>query len=754
LRPHLGINATFGKTGALPGSLALVSQSGALCTAILDSMQGTQVGFSAVVSVGDMADIELGDLLDFLALDQQTHSILLYVEGIRNARAFLSGLRAATRLKPVVVVKAGRHAQSSRAALSHTGSMVGGDDAFDAALRRAGAVRATTIEQLFAAAQVLAGQRKAAGGRLAIVTNAGGPGVLATDRAVDLGIELAELTAKTMAALRERLPEQWSHGNPVDILGDAQADRYAQTLSACLADSNVDGVLVMLTPQAMTDPLEVARAVVDAARGTKKPVLACWMGGASIESARRLFTDEGIASLGTPETAVEAFYYLSSYRKNQELLLQVPEPLSYRSEPDLQSARMIIEGALAEERRVLTTSEAKAMLAAFGIPTTQVVNVTTPSDALVAATSLGYPVAMKIDSPDIPHKSDVNGVRLDVRTAADVRRVFVELTTTAARLRPDARIRGVTIEPMHRARHGRELIVGAVRDSVFGPVIGFGAGGTAVEVMRDRAVALPPLNTYIVKDLIARTRASKLLGAFRNMPPARYEAIEQIVLKVSDLVSELPEVVEIELNPLSADERGAVALDARVVVEPLTSRGRYSHMAIHPYPSHLSQHVQLGDGTDVTIRPIRPEDAHIEQDFVRSLSPQARYFRFMQSLSELTKEMLIRFTQIDYDREMALVAVTDEEGTERQIGVGRYVTNPDGLSSEFAVVVADDWQRRGIGKRLILALMESAKTQGLRTFEGEVLTSNAPMLGLMKSLGFELRPVVGDPSVHLAVREL
>jgi acetyltransferase len=755
LRPIAKLNATFSKNAARAGSLALISQSGALCTAILDWAETRAVGFSGVVSLGEGADIDFGDVLDYFALDEHTRSILLYVEGIHDARGFMSALRVAARLKPVVVVKAGRHAEGSRAALSHTGALVGADDVFDAALMRAGAVRALSVEQLFAAAQLLAAEHRVRGNRLAIVSNAGGPAVLAVDRAADLDIALAPLAPATIAALDRVLPAHWSHGNPVDILGDADAARFGVALEMCLDDANVDGVLVVLTPQAMIDPLAAARAVI--AQRTKKPslMLTSWMGGTQVLPARALLAEHGIPTFPTPERAVEAFAYLANYQRNQELLRQVPGPLAPHSEADVAAARLIIESALAQGRRVVTGVDAYAVLSAFRIPHADVVPAASASDALTAAETIGYPVALKILSPDIVHKSDVDGVRLSVGSAAAVRSVYQELMESVQRQRPDARLHGVTVERMYNRRDGRELHVGVARDDVFGPVVSFGLGGTAVEVLRDRAVALPPLNSVIARHLIRRTRAATLLGAFRHLAPARQAAVEDVLLAVSEMVCELPQIRELDINPLMADPDGVMVLDARIVIEPIgTQLPRYGHMAIHPYPSHLVAHMQLNDGVDILLRPIRPEDAEIEVAFVHNLSPESRYMRFMQTLQELTPEMLVRFTQIDYDRELALVAITEPGGREVEIAVARYSMNPDGESCEFALVVADAWQRKGIGTRLVTLLMEAARARGFRVMEGQVLAENSAMLALVKRLGFGVKRIDNYPGVYSVSRAL
>ena len=739
MRPALGLNATFARGTPLPGSLGLISQSGAICTALLDWARPNKVGFSSVVSLGGSTDVDFGEIIDYLVEDAKTEHILLYIEGVRSARRFVSALRAAARVKPVILMKVGRHPAGSRAAVSHTGAIVGLDDVFEAVVKRAGVVRVTTIGQLVAAAQALAAHVRPQGERLAVVTNGGGPGVMAADRAADLGIPLAQLSAATVEALKQSLPENWSHGNPIDLIGDADAARYRTAVAACLADEQVDGVLAMLAPQAMSAPAEAARAVIEAAKGSSKPVLACWMGEEQTAEARRLLAEARIPVFRTPDPAVEMFGHLSSFYRNQRALLQTPGPLGAQGAPDLESARLIVDAALAERRSVLSEMESKALLAAFRIPIARTVVARSAHEAMLIAGELGAPVAMKIDSPDITHKSDVNGVRLNVAGAQAVQDTWQQIVDEVKRRRPEARVNGITVEPMVRRANGRELMVGVIRDPVFGPAIVFGTGGTAVEVHRDRAVALPPLNQFLVADMIRGTRVAQLLGEFRRMPPVRMDALEQVLLRVSELVCELPALQEMDINPLIADESGAIAVDARVVLRPAPpQRDRYGHMAIHPYPAHLVSAWQPASGPAVTVRPVRPEDAEMEQAFVRGLSPESRYFRFMDTLRELTPSMLVRFTQIDYDREMAFVATMPREGREAEIGVARYVANPDGESCEFAIVIADDWHRRGLGRRLMGQLIDVARARGLRTMIGHVLAENRGMLQLCQGLGFAI----------------
>jgi acetyltransferase len=757
IRPDIGLNITFGNNMAKPGSLALVSQSGAICTAILDWAESNEIGFSAVVSTGIGADLDFGDYLDYLAADPHTQAILLYIEGIADARRFMSSVRIAARAKPVIALKVGRHAAGAEASMSHTGALVGSDRTFSAALSRSGVLRVETVSQLFAAAKALSTPRyRSASERLVIITNGGGPGVMAADRATDMAIELSTLSKQTMSALDKVLPSVWSRGNPVDVIGDAPPERYEETLDICLADPGVDGAIVILTPQAMTRPTEVAEAVVAAAKKSKKPVITSWMGGGQVAAARDIFNNAHVPGFGTLENAVDAFSYLARYNRNQRLLLQTPAPLtSGQKEPDREGARLIIESVLRESRKILTEPESMAVLNAFGIRTAPNAVARSANEALVIAESIGFPIAMKVLSTDISHKSDAGGVRLNIDSAQEVRGAYKQLVESVSKKVPDATISGVTIARMHRSPNGRELMIGIIRDPVFGPVISFGSGGTAVEVMGDSAISLPPLNHRLSRDLIQRTKAAKLLGDFRQMPAVDMDALVDTLLAVSSMACELPWIKEMDINPLIVDEDGAVAVDARIVVGyPKPSTDRYSHLAIHPYPTHLVRKLQLNDGTDIVVRPIRPEDAEMEDRFVRELSDESRYFRFMNQLQELSREMLVRFTQIDYDHEMALIAVVKVDGKDQQIGVARYTTNLDKTSCEFALTVSDDWQHRGIGHILMKDLMDVARDRDLTEMEGQVLSENRKMLDLVRTLGFKVSYHPEDPSIKQIVARL
>ncbi|UCV13489.1 bifunctional acetate--CoA ligase family protein/GNAT family N-acetyltransferase [Quatrionicoccus australiensis] len=761
IRPELGLNATFTKITANPGNLALVSQSGAMCSAVLDWAKANQVGFSSVISLGMTADVDFGEILDYLIYDSRTHYILMYVEGIRNARRFMSALRSAARIKPIILLKAGRHEAGAMATATHSGMAAVSDTVFDAAVRRAGVVRVQNVGQLFYAAKALASKFRPLGNRLAIITNGGGPGAMAADRAGDMGIPLAELSTETMAVLNKALPTTWSHSNPIDIAGDATPERYRDAVLAVTQDPNVDSTLIMLSPQAMTDPMGVAKAIIEISDKLNRTIICCWMGEEQVAEARKLLEDNGIPAFRMPETAIELFHHISKYYRNQKLLLQTPEPTRQHGRPEAEGAKMLIEALLAERRKVLSEMESKAILRAFKVPVAQTMVARTATEALLLAEQIGFPIAMKVDSPDLPHKSDAGGVRLNIVNAPAVRNAYHDIIDTVSKRHPNAKINGVSIEPFLSRPNGRELMIGVFRDPIFGPVITFGAGGFDVEIFSDRSVALPPLNKFLAADLIDSTRASKILGQFHNMPPVDRDALKEVLLCISEMVCELPWIMELDLNPLIVDENGAIAADARIVIDHAAgaSGDRYAHMSIYPYPVHLVQEWQMNDGKVVTIRPIRPEDAELEQEFVKRMSDESRYYRFMDTLRELTQTMLVRFTQIDYDREMALVATLppeDEvaEGKEYQIGVARYVVNPDGESVEFALAVGDDWQKCGVGRKLMMALIDCARAKGYRAVVGDVLSTNSKMFRLMTSLGFTIHPHPDDTAVKRVVKPL
>src|SRR3954469_16955614 len=739
MRTDTGLNATFARTPARPGRLALVSQSGAICGAILDWAYGADIRFSSVVSLGGAIDVDFGEVLDFLVADDKTDAVLMYIEGIRDARRALSALRAATRVKPVVVLKVGRSARGSRAASSHTGALVGSDAVFDAALRRSGAVRVKTYTQLFAAARVLGSSRLPKGERLAIVTNGGGPGVVAADSAAENGVPLAELSADTIARLDAKLPPQWSHGNPIDLIGDAGPERFAEATAAALADPGVDAVLAMYSPVAVTEPADAARAVGEAAKASGKPVLAAWLGDINPSETRAYLESQGIPNFYTPENAVEAFSFLNLHCRNQAQLLQVPAALERTVEarpPDFPRVEAIRRRALAEGRSLLTQAEAQDLVSAFGLPVPRSVLAPTRDAAVAAAREIGFPAVLKIHSPDIAHKSDVGGVRLNLQNADMVASAFDDIVRHTARLRPEASIEGVLVQPMLRFAHAREVLIGIATDAVFGPVISFGAGGVAVEAVRDAALALPPLNAMLARDLMERTRVYRLLAGYRDVPAADFDALVAILEGVSRMACTLPWVKEMDLNPVLAHANGAVVADTRVVIDPALreSPPRYGHMAIHPYPAELEGEIVLRDGSRLRMRPMRPDDAARERRFFEALSDRSRYQRFMQYLKQLSPQLLARFTQLDYDRELALVAL-DDKG--EFVAVGRYAPNPDGLTAEFALTVADAWQGKGIGHALLRRLGEEARRAGYQELYGTILSANQGMLELAAHFGFD-----------------
>jgi acetyltransferase len=746
VRPHAKTHAMLGHGVARAGRLALLSQSGAVCNAIMDWAAGRDIGFSLAASIGNGADVTFGDALEYLALDYETSAIIVYTEGVVRARRFMSGLRAAARIKPVIVLKAGREQASVIAAATHSASLAGSDAVFESALRRAGAVRATTLEQLFFAAELLSERRRSTGNRLAIVTNAGGIGVMAADRAAQCGLALPQLSERTVSTLKQLLPAHWDGGNPINVFGDASTERYAQALSAILRDEHVDGAVALVAPLALTKPVEVAHALASAANETRKPVLASFLGGTQQREARTFLHSTPVPELPGPEAAVEAFGYLASFEHSQRMLLEVPSSLADRAPPDLERARHLIHGALSAGRDTLSLTEAKELLRAFNIAVTASVLADSADAACEAAVQLGLPVALKIASPDISHKSDVDGVRLELYTVTGVREAYAQLLEQASLRRPDAKLQGVTVEPMHGKRFGRELLMGIASDPAFGPVITFGAGGTLVELIADRSVALPPLSAAMAEDMIARTRVKSLLGEFRGTPAVSIHCLSDVLLALSELACELPEVRELDINPLVVDAHGVIAVDVRVQLRPAFEatlpgygEGRYNHCAIEPYPNSLVRRVELRDGQRLVLRPVRPEDATLEQEFVRKLSTESRYFRFHHGLAELSTSMLVRFTQIDYDNEMAFVALhADAAGRDEEVATSRYVQEADGETCEFALVVQDTWQGHGLGRLMMEAIIDHARERGLLRMRGDVLFENHKMLRLMQRMGFSV----------------
>jgi acetyltransferase len=748
LVPHLGLNASFAHANARPGPIAFVSQSGALVTAMLDWANSRQIGFSHFVSLGEHADVDFGDMLDFLGSDPRTRAILLYIESIESPRKFMSAARAAARNKPVIVVKAGRSAQGQKAAASHTGALAGSDEVFDAAISRAGMLRVFTLQHLFLAAELLARFRDNRSEQLIVLTNGGGAGVMAADAAAHAGVELATLSPDVVATLDRVLPANWSRANPVDIIGDAPAQRYVDALTA-LRQARDAAILFVQAPTAIVPSTEIAEALAPLASEKPPRVLGCWLGHSAVNRAREIFRDAGIPDYDTPEEAVRAFSFLRQYHRHQIELMETPPALPDAQAMDLPGVREIVDFVLRDGRELLTEPEAKELLKRAGIPVTLTRVVPAEAQAAVyAAETLGYPVVLKILSHDISHKSDVGGVRLNLHSAAEVQQAAEAMLQRVAELRPGARVEGFTVQPMIRRRHAHELIVGASIDPLFGPVILFGQGGTAVEVIADRALALPPLNATLARSLIGRTRIAKLLKGYRDVPPAREEAIVSTLVAISQLLADVPEIAELDINPLIVDHEGAIALDARVRLSAACPAGA-DRFAIRPYPQSLIEHHTLPDGTALTLRPIRPEDEAQHRAFLEKMDPEDIRMRLFYSRRSIEHSELARLTQIDYDREMAFIATRPlPEGGEETLGAVRAICDPDNDAAEFGVMVRSDLKGRGMGWLLMDRLVRYLREHGTRRIVGTVLRENHGMLGLAKRLGFTIEAHPQDPDLR------
>ncbi len=730
------LNASFAHHMPLPGKLAFVSQSGAICTAILDVSIRERIGFRYFVSVGSMLDVDFGDLVHYMGQDPEVSSIVLYVESLSNFRRFMSAARAVSRVKPIVVLKAGRSPAGARAAASHTGALAGSDEVYDAAFKRAGVLRVRTIEELFDCAELLAKQPRPKGDRLAIITNSGGPGVMATDALAVFGKEPASLSAETLARLNAFLPPFWSRGNPIDILGDASAERYVRTVEVCMDAPEIDALLIMMCPQALSDPTRVAETLVPLLGKRRVSLFTVWLGASDVEQGREVFNRAGIPTYETPERAVQAFMSMVAYGANLELLQQVPPKLPRDLAFDHETARRLIEKARSSGHGTLTEVESKSLLAAYGIPVNPTSVAASADEAVEAARRLGYPVVMKIHSRAITHKTEARGVVLDLRDDEAVRRSFGEIMTRAAAYDPEADLLGVTLQPMVE-RPDFELILGAKKDSDFGPVLLFGMGGVLAEVLQDRALALPPLNRLLARRMMEETRVFQLLKGFRNRPPANLLLFEEILIRLAQLVIDFPEIVELDINPLIPLQDGACAVDARVLLDCSPDVPR-DHLVISPYPSQYEWWLVTRGGVEVFVRPIKPEDAPLLTRLFETLSPTTIFYRFFSPLKTLPPDMLARFTQIDYDRDVCLVALQREGDLEQMLGVARLMSDPDGMIAEFAVLVGDAWQGKGIGAALLEKCMDIARERGIRTIWGKVLMENTTMIALGRKLGFAM----------------
>ena len=756
MAPLTGMNATFATAIARPGSVGFISQSGALCTAVLDWSLKEMVGFSAFVSVGSMVDVGWGDLIYHLGNDPKTKSIVIYMESIGNARAFLSAAREVALNKPIIVIKPGRTAAAAKAAASHTGALTGSDEVLEAAFRRSGVLRVNHIADLFYMAEVLSKQPSPKGPRLTIVTNAGGPGVLATDALIMGGGELSELTPETMAAYNAVLPATWSHNNPVDIIGDASPERYAKALEIASKDPNSDGMLVILTPQAMTDPTRTAEQLKPLAKQEGKPVLASWMGGVDVAAGEAILNQANIPTFPYPDTAARAFNYMWQYAYNLRSLYETPAlpEDSATWTPDRKLVDALVQKARGEGRTVLTEFESKQILSAYGVPVAQTIVADQAAAAVQAANQIGYPVVLKLYSKTITHKTDVGGVQLNLGSAQAVERAFHAIRSAVAEQVGAAHFQGVTVQPMIKLKDSYELIIGSSLDSQFGPVLLFGTGGQLVEVFKDRALALPPLNSTLARRMMEQTKILKALQGVRGRRPVDLAALELLLVRFSALVAEQRWIKEIDINPLLASPDGLIALDARVVVHgPEVTLEQIPRMAIRAYPTRYVAPWTMKDGTAVTVRPIRPEDEPAMVRFHETLSERSvylRYFHLMNLEQRVQHERLTRICFIDYDREMALVAErrNAETGEPEILGVGRMMKIHGGTEAEVAVLISDRWQGRGLGKELLARLLIVGADEKLSQLTADILPDNRAVMRVCEKLGFMLKHSLDDEVVR------
>jgi len=749
LSPHARLNASFAHIDAAPGDLAFVSQSGALCTAVLDWARQAGIGFSCFLSLGDSREIDLADTLDLLGSDAGTRAILLYIESVGNARKFLSAARAAARNKPLVAIKSGRVSDGKRAAASHTGALAGSDDACDYALRRAGILRVDEIAELFDAAETLERVGPLRGERLAILTNGGGPGVMAVDTLVRGGGRLAQLAPQTLARLDAILPPTWSRGNPIDLIGDALPERYRQALAALAGDPGIDALLVLACPVAIAPAEEYARVLVETAAGLPVPVLSCWLGPRSSARARQLLSEAGIAGYETPGEAVAAFLHRVQHERAQELLRQTPAAAPDDVAPGAEAVALVrglLHAALAEGRQWLDEHETKRVLAAYGLPTVATEVVSDASQAAAVAARIGFPVALKLLSPDVLHKSDVGGVVLDLESEEAVRAAAEAMLVRLQRHRPEARVKGFTVQAMARRPGAYEVFLGAALDEVFGPVLLFGQGGIAIEALDDKALALPPLNMLLARELIGRTRIARLLSGFRSRPPVDLDALALALLRVGQLVGDHAEIVELDVNPVLVDDHGLLALDARMRIAPAAVRGP-ERLAIRPYPNELEETARLPSGRELLLRPIRPEDEPAHRALFARYTDEDIRFRFFHLVKQLPHSEMARYTQIDYDREMAFVALDPAAPGTPEQGVVRAVVDSENASAEFAIIVPSDVAGQGIGRLLLEKLIRYQRARGTRTLIGRVLPQNTRMLALAAALGFTRRSAEGGDEI-------
>lgn len=738
IRPPIGLNAAFSRCTPEPGEVAFISQSAALGSAMLDWAVSAKIGFSMFASLGLMIDIDFGDLINYLGEDPYTRSILIYMESVGSAKKFVSAARSFARTKPIIILKSGKHAASAKAIQSHTGALAGSFEVYDAAFKRLGLLRVDEIEDLFNCASVLSSRNLPKGAKLAIITNAGGPGVMASDVVIDYGGELAELSKESMDALEKILPPYWSRGNPIDIMEEANAERYEKVLNICLSDANVDGILVIYTPQGAAQSTELAKKIIEIAKRKVKPILTVWMGGSEAEEARKLFYINEVPTYSTPERAVKTYMYMYKYKRNLELLYETPEELPTDLSPPKNHLKLIIKKAVKEERFVLTEDEADKFLDAYRIPKVEAYLAKSEEEAVQAALKIGYPIALKVISPKIIHKSDVNGVVLNIDSEDKLRSEYRKLTEKIQK-ELNIKLDGVYIQKMME-KIDYELILGAKKDKDFGSIIIFGQGGKDAEFIKDFSIALPPLNQTLARRMMEETKIYKaLVNGLRGKPPINIRSLERIIVQFSNLIADFPEIAEIEINPLAASRNDIYALDSRIILDnTIEDLNPYSHLVILPYPTKYVTQWRLKDGTEVTLRPVRPEDEYLELEFIKGLSRETCRFRFFRLIKELSHLDLVRFCNIDYDREMAIIAELRENDKRKEIGAARLILEPSGKRGEFAVVVADEYQRKGLGTKLVDMIIGIAEEKNLESIYGIIMPENEAMIQLCRKMGFTI----------------
>jgi len=751
--PGLKLNASFAAGLPKPGNIAFISQSGALCTSVLDWAMEGKIGFSYFVSIGNSLDVEFGDLIDYFGEDENTHCIILYIESIGNPRKFMTASRAFARKKPIIVYKAGRFPESAQVAASHTGAMASEDAVYDAAFQRAGLARVYEIGDIFSVAELIGRNRFPKGPRLGIITNAGGPGVMATDALIASNGILARLSEDTMKQLNENLPAFWSHGNPVDVLGDARAKRIAKATQIVLQDAGVDAVLVILTPQAMTNPEATAREVSLLSSSTRKPILAAWLGGQSMHKADDILIDAGIPSYRTPEQAIRAFMTLVEYSRNLEVLYETPRDIPLEFSLDREQIRLEFNQLIHQQGSILSEDISKNILQSYGIATTRPFLATTPGEAVEIAEKIGYPVVLKIQSPDISHKSDVGGVQLNLGNADLVSAAFGRIITSARQKRPEALIEGITVQKMISGKDSVELILGIKKDNVFGTVLMVGMGGITAELFADRALGFPPLNERLARRMIESLKIYPLLSGYRGSAPKNVERLIQTLIRLSYLAADFPEIAELDINPLLVTPDDVVALDARIMIDRNHVRHSdlsYSHLALHPYPEKYVKEVVLPDGTPVILRPIKPEDEPLWLTMIGNCSKESLYSRFRYFFHWQSHDVATRYCYVDYDREIAIVAEIEEDQQKKLIGVGRLIADPDHETVEYAILIIDSFQQKELGNTITDFCLDIAAKWNLRQIVAQTTNDNKRMISVFQKRGFEIRFSDDDTTVEVS----